>query len=217
MFEAFVKSNRVALAWAVPVGAALSLFADDIVRYAFGARWAPAGELLAVIGVTAAIGHVAFNWAVFFRAVGNTRPLFAGAVVDLVVFAAVGLPAIITLGLTGWAVSVAAQMVAQLAVRAFYLRSLFPQFSLLGQLARALLPTVPAAALVLATRALAPGDDSLVRSIGELLAFTAVAAALTILVERALLREMLGLLWRRAAVPAAPPPAPDPISPASPS
>ena len=197
LFEVFVKSNRVALMWAMPFGVGLALFADELVRYAFGERWEPAAGLLAAIGLTSAIGHVAFNWVVFMRATDNTRPLFVGALVDLAVFAAVALPAILTFGLTGWVVGIAAAMVAQLVVKAHYMRRMFPAFSLIAQFARAAAPTLPGAAAVLALRLALPAEEALLRALAELALYVALTAGCTVLLERRLVRELAGYLMGR--------------------
>ena len=75
LVEAFVKSNRLALMWAVPFGIGLTLFVDDLVSYAIGEQWRDAVVLLQVVGVTAAVNHIGFNWGAFYRASGDTRPI----------------------------------------------------------------------------------------------------------------------------------------------
>jgi PST family polysaccharide transporter len=192
LYEVFVKSNRLALMWGLPFGVGLALFADDLVRFLFGESWSSATGLIAAIGLTAGLGQVAFNWGVFIRARGDTRPLLVGALGDLAVFLAVSLPAILLLGTTGWAIGVAAAMVVQLCVRWFYLRRLFARFNLLAQLARAAAPVVPGAALVLLARVAIPGDRPLGRAVAELAGYLIVTAALTLLFERALVREVIG-------------------------
>jgi O-antigen/teichoic acid export membrane protein len=39
LYESFVKSNRLALVWAMPFGLGLSLFASALVHYGLGSRW----------------------------------------------------------------------------------------------------------------------------------------------------------------------------------
>jgi len=176
---------------------ALALFAEELIRFAFGSEWAPAAGLLAAIGIIGAVNHVAFNWVVFMRAVGDTRPLFVGAVVNLLSFAAVALPAILALGLTGWAIGIAAATVAQLAVKAYYMRRMFPRFTILVQRGRAAAPTLPAVGLVLLVRAGFPGEPTLARAVAELALFLATTAACTALLERRLVGEILGYLRGR--------------------
>jgi hypothetical protein len=66
-------------------------------------------------------------------------------------------------------------------------------------IARALAPTIPAAAAVLLVRALEPVHRSLGVALGELALYVAVTALATWAFERALLREALGYLRSRPA------------------
>src|SRR5206468_227129 len=92
LYESFVKSNRLALMWAVPFGVGLALFSSDLVRFALGERWHGAVPLLQAFGATAALGHLGFNWAGYFRARGETRPLAVYALAGCLVFLPAGLP-----------------------------------------------------------------------------------------------------------------------------
>lgn len=200
--EAFVKSNRLALMWAVPFGVALALFADDFVRFVLGERWHDAVGLLAAFGLTVAVGHVAFNWQTFLRAVNDTRPIFVGAVVDIVFFLGVGIPAMFVLGLGGYAAGFAASTLAQIVLRGYYMRRLFADFHVLGQLARAFAPVAPPALALLAFRLAVDPDRSLGLALAELAFFVATTGLLTWLFERALVREVVGYL-RAAGAPGA--------------
>ena len=194
MYEVFVKSNRVALMWGLSFGVGLALFAEDLIAYLFDDQWEPAAGLLAAIGLTSGVGQVAFNWGLFVRAVGNTRPLFVAAIGDLVAFVAVGLPAILAWGLTGWAIGIAAAMLVQLAIRSFYMRRMFAGFNILAQFARAAAPIVPGAAIVLLSRLAFEGGRTPARAIAEAVVYAAVTAACTLLFERSLVREVVGYL-----------------------
>jgi O-antigen/teichoic acid export membrane protein len=197
--ESFVKSNRLALMWAVPFGFGLTLFADDLVTFVLGPeRWSEAIVLLQVYGVTAAIGQIGFNWHAYFRARGETRPLAVTSVGTALVFLLTGIPLLFAFGLPGFAAGVAIQMLANLALRVFFLTRLFAGFDVLAHMGRALLPVVPAAALTLALRLLVDAR-SLALALAELALFMAACAAGTWLLERPLLREALGYL-RPAAV-----------------
>ncbi|MEA2426689.1 MAG: lipopolysaccharide exporter, partial [Thermoleophilaceae bacterium] len=68
LFEAFWKSNRLALLWAAPLGTGVALFAGDFVHYVIGDKWRFAVSLIAAFGLAAAIDQIAFNWTAFFRA-----------------------------------------------------------------------------------------------------------------------------------------------------
>jgi O-antigen/teichoic acid export membrane protein len=198
--EAFTKSNKLALIWAIPFGVALALFADDLVTFALGDRWRPAVGLLIAFGLTVALGHVAFNWQIFLRAVNRTRPIFVSAVLDVVVFLGVGIPAMLAFGLGGYAAGFAASTFVQVVLRGYYMRQLFAGFHLLPQLARGLAPTAPAASLILLLRALTDIDRSLVVALAELSAYSIAVIALTFVLERSLLGEAIGYLrgkWER--------------------
>ena len=204
LYESFVKSNRLALMWAVPFGTALTLFCSDLVEFGIGERWRPAVVVLQVYGVAAAVNHVGFNWSAYFRARGETRPMAVAAVASLVTFLAVGLPLLFQFGLRGFAAGIAAQGLVHLAVRAFYLQRLFHGFGFVRHAARAFAPSVPAVAVVLLVRALDGADRTLALALGELGLYVAVTAAATWYLESRLVREALGYLGARRQVQAEP-------------
>ncbi|MFL5895595.1 MAG: oligosaccharide flippase family protein [Thermoleophilaceae bacterium] len=198
--ESFVKSNRLALMWAMPFGIGLSLFCGDLVHFGLGEKWRPAVTLLQVYGVNAAIAHVGFNWDAYMRAVGRTRAIAVASVASMVTFVVLGLPLLLRYGLSGLAAGVVLQTLAHLVCRAYYLRQLFEGFDYLRHAMRAMLPTVPAVAVVFAIRALETGHRTLGVAGAELVAYLAVTAAATWVIERQLLREAVGyVLSRRAA------------------
>ena len=203
LYETFLKTNRIALMWAIPFSTGVALFAHDLIRYVLGERWLPAASLMAGLALVSGIGQLAFNWAVFMRALNRTRPLFVGALFDVSVFVVVSLPAILLFGLAGYAAGVAATTLAQLFVRGYYMRQIFPRFSMVAQLIRAVAPTVPAAAIVLGLRLGVPGESA-ARAAAELVLFALVAIACTYLRERTLIREMVGYVSRRARAAPAP-------------
>jgi len=184
----------------MPFGAGLALFSDDLVHFVLGERWRPAAGLIAAFGLTCAVGQVGFNWPIFQRALNDTRPLLIGSLVSVAGFVVVWLPLIIAFGLTGFAAGFAASIAVLLVLRGYYLRRLFRGFRILRQLARAVAPTVPAAALVLAARAVTPGGYDAVRTLALLIVYVAVAAAFTVLFERSLVRELVGYLRGRTTV-----------------
>jgi O-antigen/teichoic acid export membrane protein len=194
LLEAFVKSNRVALMWAMPFGTGLALFAGDLVDHILGDRWQPAVGLMAATGLIIAFGQVAFNWMVFMQAVNRTRPILMLALLELVVFVVVWVPAMIAWGLTGWAVGFAALIATQIAARGYFMNQLFAGFNVMRQLVRAITPVIPAAAAVLLLRLVAEGGRSPLRALAEVALYAAVVTASTILCERRLLLEMLGYL-----------------------
>jgi polysaccharide transporter, PST family len=205
LFESFVKSNRLALMWGFPFGIALTLFASDLVEFGLGSKWEPAVGLLRVFGVLAAVNHIGFNWTAYFRARADTRPIAVAGVASMIVFVATVWPLTAAHGLDGFGAGMAITAAVNLTVRFFYLVRLFPALSIAGHAARAIAPTVPAVAAVLAVRAL-DGERSVGVALGELTLYAAVTVAATVVFERELLREVLGYLRRPradAAVPVA--------------
>ena len=122
----------------------------------------------------------------------------------MVAFLAAVIPLTAAYGLDGFAAGMAITAVVNLAVRFFFLVRLFPALSIAGHAARAIAPTVPAVLAVLAVRAV-DGDRSLGVALGELALYAGVTVAATVVLERELLREVLGYLRRprAGAVPVA--------------
>lgn len=195
--ETFIKSNRVTLMWAVPFGAALALFAGDLITFVLGERWRDAEPLLIAIGLIAALGQVGFNWTVFMRAVNDTKPIFLASLLGVLTFFCVMIPALLTLDLIGYAVGLGVATGLQLVARHYFLKRLFERVSMLRQLLRAIAPTIPAAAMILATRLLTPDDHSALLVVAELTLYTVASVVFTYLIERRLVKEMLGYLVRR--------------------
>jgi O-antigen/teichoic acid export membrane protein len=204
LHESFVKSNRLALMWAVPFGVGLALFSGDLVRFGLGRRWQPAVVVLELYGVAGALNHVGFNWTAYMRARGETRPMALAAMAACGFFLAVGLPLLLLFGLPGFAVGVVGQGLVAFVVRVHYVRGLFPGYAPIRHVLRAFLPTVPAAAAVLLVRLVAGGRATLSRALAELAIYLAITALATWRSERSLLRETLGLVRGRSALPVLP-------------
>ncbi len=197
LFESFVKSNRLALMWAMPFGVGLALFADELVRFGIGERWHDAVPLLRAFGLIAAFNHLGFNWTAYFRARAETRPIAVASAITTVAFVLVTLPLLIFGGLEGFAYGMAAMAAVQLACRGFYLRRLFDGFRLLPHALRAVTPVIPGAAggprgAGRWTRA-ARGAR---RSRPARTLRRSSWRGCTVVAERALLREALGYLRR---------------------
>jgi PST family polysaccharide transporter len=201
LYESLVKSNRLTLMWAVPFGVGVTLFCSDLVRFGIGERWRSAVVLLQVYGITAAINHVGFNWTAYFRAIGRTRPVAIVTLVAAGVFLFAGIPLLLAFGLPGFAAGIALQAFAALVLRTWYLHQLFPGFGFLRHAARAFLPTLPAAALVLAARVVEPHARTLGVALAEFAAYVVVTLVCTWLFESSLLREALDQVLPRRAVP----------------
>lgn len=192
LFESFWKSNRLALLWAVPVGAAAALFAGDVVHYVLGEKWRFAVPLIALYGVNAALNQLGFNWTAYYRAIGDTRPIAVTSVVGLVAVLGIAVPLLGTHGLTAFGAGMTTAVLIGLVVRLFYVRRLFPQFRVGTHVMRGLGPTLPAIAGVLLLRAGIGGARSPLRVLMELLLYGLLVVAATALFERRLLTEALG-------------------------
>lgn len=202
LFESFTKSNRVALMWGLPFGVGLALFAPDLVTYVLGDRWRPAVGLLAAYGLIAGFNQIAFNWTAFLRARGETVPIALLGVITLVAFFAAPFPLLIAFGLPGLAAGMGVMTAVVIVARLAFLARLFSAAAMLRHTLRAIVPSVPAAGAVLAVRALEAGSRGGAVVIGELALYALITVGATILVERALVREMIGYL-RRATNPVA--------------
>jgi O-antigen/teichoic acid export membrane protein len=202
LFEAFSKSNRLALLWGFPTGIAAALFAEPAVHIVLGPDWDLAVPLIQVLGVSAAIDQIGFNWTAFARARGETRILAVASVATMVAMLAVGVPLLLAEGLPGLAVGIAAGTLTGLVIRLAYLVKLFPALDLLRHVSRAVAPTAVAALPILAGRLLFgySNPHSATRALAELAVYAALAVAATWVAERALLREAFSYL--RVAGPA---------------
>jgi O-antigen/teichoic acid export membrane protein len=200
--ESFVKSNRLALIWAMPFGIGLALFASDVVRFGIGEKWHPALILIEIAGVVAAISQIGFNWDDYFRARSDTRPVAVASVGATLTFLAVGLPLLFAYGLPGLAVGLGAQAAVHLAFRVWYLSRLFEDFRFVRHAVQAILPTIPGVILVLVARQLESGSRTLLMAIVELSLYSAAVAAATWVLEGRLLREAVGYVLTKAARPA---------------
>jgi O-antigen/teichoic acid export membrane protein len=198
LFESFSKSNRLALLWGFPLGVAAALFAEPGVHFILGSDWSLAVPLIQVLGLSAAIDQIGFNWTAFARARGETRVLALASVATLVAVLAVGVPLLLSDGLRGLAVGIGAGTLAGLAIRIAYLARLFPALRIVNHVARGAVPTVAAAIPIVVERLAFGYDDphAAGRALAELGAFAAIVAAATWSAERALLREAIGYLRR---------------------
>lgn len=200
--EIFVKSNRLALIWAIPVAVGMALFASDLITFVLGEKWRLAEPLFVIVGLSVGLGQVAFNWVIFFRATAQTRPIFLVTFVNAVVFLVVLVATVPAIGLEGYGAAFAASTATQISLRSFFIGRLIGGFSGVSQALRAVLPVLPAVAVVLALRLTQSADRTLLRAVLELMSYGVVAAVSTLVLERALIREIGGYL-RRGPVSAA--------------
>jgi O-antigen/teichoic acid export membrane protein len=192
LYESFAKSNRLALLWAVPFAAGMALFAPELVRYGLGERWHFAVFLIQVLAINAAINQFGFNWGVYYRAVGRTRPLAVASVVMTVAVMGFTIPLLLSNGLHGFAIGMGLATIVGVLVRVYYLARMFPTFRVLTHGLRAIFPTLPAVAGVLAMRALFSPPQTLRWAAAECALFVVLVVAATLVSERSLLREFIG-------------------------
>jgi O-antigen/teichoic acid export membrane protein len=197
LLETFTKSNRLTLLWGMPFGVALALFAPDLVEFGIGDQWDHAVVLLQVFGLVAAINHIGFNWDAFYRATGRTRPVMFVALAGIFTLLGVGGTLLFVNGLDGYAIGVAAMAVVTLVLRWHFIRRFFPGFPIARYIARAVAPTVPAVAAVLAIRLLASGERTASLAAAEVGVYLVATVVATLILERGLLREAIGYLRRR--------------------
>jgi O-antigen/teichoic acid export membrane protein len=200
LFEAFTKSNRLALMWGVPAGVGIALFTHDIVTHILGVKWLFAIPVIQVMALTAGFNQFGFNWAAFYKARGNTRPIAVAGVVMMISVIALAVPLTFTYGVKGYAYGMAGATAILILMRCWYLAKLFPSFAIFGHAFRAIWPTIPATGAVLLLRMLGDGPRGAGVAVGEALLYGAIVIGCTFVSERALLREMIGYL-RGPALP----------------
>jgi O-antigen/teichoic acid export membrane protein len=199
MFEAFTKSNRLALMWGVPCGVGVALFADDIVHYVLGDKWAFAIPVIQIMALAAGFNQFGFNWGAFYKAANRTRPIAIAGVAMMVSVMAIAVPLTYADGVRGYAWGMAAATGILIMMRAYWLARLFPTFALFSHAARAIWPTVPATAAVLLMREASGAPRSATAFVVEAVVFVVVLAIGVFIAERSLVREVMGYL-RRGAV-----------------
>jgi len=199
LYEAFMKSNRLALMWGAPFGLGLALFADDLVQFGIGERWRPGVALMQAIGVAVAIHQIGFNWDAFYRARADTKPIAVASGLSISAFLLIALPLLATEGLRGLALATLLVEGVQFAIRMYFLRRLFPDFRFLRHAARALLPSLPAVALVVVLRLTVGEEGTRLAALTMFALYVVTTLVATALIERKLLREMLDYLRQRPA------------------
>jgi O-antigen/teichoic acid export membrane protein len=194
LFEAFTKSNRLALMWGVPCGVGIALFANDIVRYVLGEKWAFAIPVIQIMALAAGFNQFGFNWAAFYKARNNTRPIAIAGVAMFLAVIVFAIPLTYRDGVKGYALGMAIATGLLILMRCYWLARLFPAFALFSHAARAMWPTVPAVAVVLLIRALDKGPHTATDFVVEAIAYVVALGIGVYLAERNLVREVLGYL-----------------------
>ena len=150
-------------------------------------------------GLSAAIEHLGFNWDAYYRARGETRPIGIAAMLAMIAFLATAVPLLYAYGLKGFVVGIIFQSVVHLVCRLYYLRRLFGSFDVARHAARAIGPSIPAAASIGVMRLIETGDRTAGIAAAELAIYLIVTLVATFTFERQLIREIGGYLRRRAA------------------
>jgi O-antigen/teichoic acid export membrane protein len=207
LYESFVKSNRLAMMWGIPIGIGVALFAHDLLIYVLGRHWTFATVLFQSVGIVSAIGHIAFNWDDYVRALGDTKPIAKYAWIGLISWIAGPIPLMLIDGLRGYSIGLFLVAGVTLALRYHYVRRLFPGFSLLPHAALAVAPQIPAVLVVLGLRRLHLLPETLPVAVLELSLYVGITGLVTWLSQRALLLEAVGYLRRaRSGEPIVPAP-----------
>jgi polysaccharide transporter, PST family len=193
-FEAFLKSNRIGVLFGLTFGVGVFFFGPDLITYVLGEKWRGAAGLLQALGLIVGFRQIAYNWTIFIRADGETRPLAINSALQVAAFFLITAPLILWLGVTGYAIGTAAAVAVDVASRMYFLSKLFPGFRILSYMYRSLLPTIPAVLAVGAIRLLETGPRTLGMVVIEILVYLAVTAAATFKFERPLLTEIAGYL-----------------------
>lgn len=196
--EAFEKTNRLTAMWALPFGAALALFAPQLVHFVLGSKWEPAVVLIQLVGASTAIYQLGFNWTAFHRAVGRTRPQTVYALAGFAAFLAAPLPLLFAYGAAGFGWGLFAVNLVAGALRWTYMKQMLPEARIARLIARSLTPVLAACVPVLIWRGAVP-DSSLELPVfvAQSVIFVTGFACLTVLLERPLLTEAVGYLRSR--------------------
>lgn len=207
--ELFTASVRAAAIWSLGFGAALVLFAPDLVRHLLGDDWEGAVVLLQGLGAASGLYSLGYTWIAFARGLGRFRQPAAEAVVAVGMFGLVALPAYLTWGPTEYVLAICGSSVAILCVRAWFVRRLLPGVDLPRLVLRCVWPVTLAAGAALALRlALWGGERPLGQALAELALFLVAYAGLVVAAERRLLRELRHGFGRGEPAPVAAPPEP---------
>jgi O-antigen/teichoic acid export membrane protein len=187
----FVTASRLTLIWALPFCAGLILFAPDLVQLVLGDEWEPAVVLIQGLAGAAALQQVGYVWFSFYRARADTAPQAVESAAMVVAFLALAVPGLFLWGFEGFVAGRIMVSLAMLAVRAHYVRALFPEIGLARIAVRGAVPAAAGLAVVLLLRvALGGGEREAVEALAQVALFAAVTGGLTWALERPLLAEV---------------------------
>jgi PST family polysaccharide transporter/lipopolysaccharide exporter len=196
--ELFTSAVRAAAIWSLGFGVTLVLFAPDLVEFVLGDEWDGAKVLLQGLGAASALYSLGYTWIAFARGLGRVRQPAVEALVAIVVFAAVAVPAYLLWGDDAYALAICGSSLAILAVRRHYVRRLLPGVDLGALAVRCVWPVAVAATAPVALRlALWGGERTAAQALAELALFGLTYAAIVVFAER----KLLGELRRLRAVP----------------
>lgn len=200
MQEAFLKSNKLGMLWGAPTGLAIVLFAPDLINFAIGERWQAAIPVIQAYGAVAVLNQMAMNWSVFYRALGNTKPIAVAGAVMAIGCVGIATPLLLNEGLVGFAVGYGMALLILTVVRIFYISRLFPLPLVLRNIARGMGPGVVAFLITGGARlAIDQGERTETAAMAEVVLFSVVTIGLTFFLERNLLGEVLAYLRKRGA------------------
>jgi O-antigen/teichoic acid export membrane protein len=189
--ELFTAATRAAAVWSLGFGAAIVLFAPDLVEFALGEEWDGAVVLLQGLAIASALYQLGYGWIAFARGVGRPRQPAVEAGVALAAFLLLAVPALALWGPTEYVAAIALGSAGILAVRARYVRQLLPGVRIVQLVARAVWPLAVAVAAIVALRlALWGGERTLLQAAAEAGLFLATYAAATVAGEGGLVREL---------------------------
>jgi O-antigen/teichoic acid export membrane protein len=193
----FTKASRASMLWIPGIGVGMACFAEAIVRYVLTTKWAGAELFVRAQGIALIVGGVGYSWALLFETRGKTRPILNVIAVLGAAFLLLFFPLTWMFGKTGAAVGVIATCAAGFAAKQHYINRLEMGVSLFEIVRRSLVAAIAAAAAVYAIRlGLHPGAGPQ-SVIVQLLVYGMVYGGVLVWSERALLTEVIQVVWRR--------------------
>ncbi len=192
--RAFTITNRITAMWSGVIGFGVALFATDLIHLILGEKWAPAGFLFRMEGLSVVTLSIGWSWDIFYRARSQTKPTLVWSIMSEAWVFVILLPATVLWGLTGAAWAVFALGVIALPVRQVFMRRIFPDVNLLADVWRELLAVGVVALLVAALRSKTGPPSSIIELLGLGLVFGVAALGALAIVDCALITDLIGRL-----------------------